>query len=121
MCGKDVEKIGREDSWTGEYFDPYLRSIQPTWTTSNFMFQWIFMFGFLFCDLMIFLIQVLNHLLYLMRVAEKGVQRRVALALAHLCSPDDQRTIFIDGGGMLHYQIYFLVILGSCCHAFVLI
>ncbi|KAH9765142.1 ARM REPEAT PROTEIN INTERACTING WITH ABF2 [Citrus sinensis] len=56
--------------------------------------------------------RVLNHLLYLMRVAEKGVQRRVALALAHLCSPDDQRTIFIDGGGMLHYQIYFLVILG---------
>lgn len=44
--------------------------------------------------------RVLNHLLYLMRVAEKGVQRRVALALAHLCSPDDQRTIFIDGGGL---------------------
>ncbi|KAH9682797.1 ARM REPEAT PROTEIN INTERACTING WITH ABF2 [Citrus sinensis] len=47
-----------------------------------------------------FIVQVLNHLLYLMRVAEKGVQRRVALALAHLCSPDDQRTIFIDGGGL---------------------
>ncbi|KAG6597456.1 ARM REPEAT PROTEIN INTERACTING WITH ABF2, partial [Cucurbita argyrosperma subsp. sororia] len=40
--------------------------------------------------------RVLNHLLHLMRVAEKAVQRRVSLALAHLCSPDDQRTIFID-------------------------
>ncbi|KAG6759385.1 hypothetical protein POTOM_035861 [Populus tomentosa] len=43
-----------------------------------------------------FTVQVLNHLLYLMRVAEKAVQRRVALALAHLCSPDDQRAIFIN-------------------------
>ncbi|KAB1214217.1 hypothetical protein CJ030_MR5G023130 [Morella rubra] len=46
--------------------------------------------------------RVLNHLLYLMRVAEKTVQRRVSLALAHLCSPDDQRTIFIDNNGMSH-------------------
>ena len=46
-----------------------------------------------------FHMQVLNHLLYLMRVAEKAVQRRVALALAHLCSPDDQRTIFINNCG----------------------
>ncbi|KAK0607653.1 hypothetical protein LWI29_018177 [Acer saccharum] len=44
--------------------------------------------------------RVLSHLLYLMRIAEKGVQRRVSLALAHLCSPDDQRTIFIDNGGL---------------------
>ncbi|GMI71933.1 ARM repeat protein interacting with ABF2 [Hibiscus trionum] len=44
--------------------------------------------------------RVLNHLLYLMRVAEKAVQRRVALALAHLCSPDDHRTIFIDNTGL---------------------
>ncbi|KAG2727487.1 hypothetical protein I3760_01G159600 [Carya illinoinensis] len=44
--------------------------------------------------------RVLNHLLYLMRVAEKAVQRRVALALAHLCSLDDQRTIFIDKNGL---------------------
>ncbi|RVX22245.1 ARM repeat protein interacting with ABF2 [Vitis vinifera] len=44
--------------------------------------------------------RVLNHLLYLMRVSEKAVQRRVALALAHLCSADDQRTIFIDNNGM---------------------
>uniref|UniRef100_A0A2P2LPB0 ARM REPEAT PROTEIN INTERACTING WITH ABF2 isoform X2 n=1 Tax=Rhizophora mucronata TaxID=61149 RepID=A0A2P2LPB0_RHIMU len=44
--------------------------------------------------------RVLNHLLYLMRVAEKAVQRRVALALAHLCCPDDQRMIFIDNNGL---------------------
>ncbi|CAI0466232.1 unnamed protein product [Linum tenue] len=44
--------------------------------------------------------RVLKHLLYLMRVAEKAVQRRVALALAHLCAPDDQRVIFIDNGGL---------------------
>lgn len=47
-----------------------------------------------------FLLQVLSHLLYLMHVAEKVIQRRVALALAHLCSPTDQRTIFIDNKGM---------------------
>ncbi|GAV74791.1 Arm domain-containing protein/BTB domain-containing protein [Cephalotus follicularis] len=44
--------------------------------------------------------RVLNHVLYLMRVADKVVQRRVALSLAHLCSPDDQRTIFIDNNGL---------------------
>ncbi|KAI3864007.1 hypothetical protein MKW98_031599 [Papaver atlanticum] len=44
--------------------------------------------------------RVLSHLLYLMRVAEKVIQRRVSLALAHLCSPDDQRTIFIDNNGL---------------------
>ncbi|XP_041024401.1 ARM REPEAT PROTEIN INTERACTING WITH ABF2-like [Juglans microcarpa x Juglans regia] len=44
--------------------------------------------------------RVLSHLLYLMRVAEKAVQRRVSLALAHLCSLDDQRTIFIDKNGL---------------------
>ncbi|KAK3027242.1 hypothetical protein RJ639_041660 [Escallonia herrerae] len=44
--------------------------------------------------------RVLNHLLYLLRVAEKGVQRRVALTLAHLCSPEDQRIIFIDNNGL---------------------
>jgi ABC-type branched-subunit amino acid transport system permease subunit len=40
-----------------------------------------------------------------MRVAEKAVQRRVALALAHLCSPDDQRAIFINNSGM-SYSYY---------------
>ncbi|PON80129.1 Voltage dependent potassium channel [Parasponia andersonii] len=44
--------------------------------------------------------RVLNHLLYLMRVGEKAVQRRVALALAHLCAPEDQRTIFVDSNGL---------------------
>ncbi|CAN6482032.1 unnamed protein product [Victoria cruziana] len=44
--------------------------------------------------------RVLKHLLYLMRVSEKVVQRRVALALAHLCSDDDQRSIFIDNNGL---------------------
>ncbi|URE24175.1 BTB/POZ domain [Musa troglodytarum] len=44
--------------------------------------------------------RVLMHLLYLMRIGEKVVQRRVALALAHLCLPGDQRTIFIDNNGL---------------------
>ncbi|XP_061989403.1 ARM REPEAT PROTEIN INTERACTING WITH ABF2-like isoform X2 [Rosa rugosa] len=44
--------------------------------------------------------RVLSHLLYLMRVAERNVQRRVALAFAHLCSPEDLRTIFIDNNGL---------------------
>ncbi|KAK9057303.1 hypothetical protein SSX86_022138 [Deinandra increscens subsp. villosa] len=44
--------------------------------------------------------RVLSHLLYLMRIAERPVQRRVALALAHLCSPDDQKSIFVDANGL---------------------
>ncbi|KAF7146164.1 hypothetical protein RHSIM_Rhsim04G0204900 [Rhododendron simsii] len=44
--------------------------------------------------------RVLSHLLYLMRVAENAVQRRIALALAHLCSPEDQGIIFIDNNGL---------------------
>ncbi|XP_048230639.1 ARM REPEAT PROTEIN INTERACTING WITH ABF2-like [Ricinus communis] len=44
--------------------------------------------------------RVLNHLLYLMRVAERTVQRRIALALAHLCAPDDRKAIFIDNNGL---------------------
>ncbi|CAO2821854.1 unnamed protein product [Amaranthus hypochondriacus] len=44
--------------------------------------------------------RVLTHLLYLMRVGEKTIQRQVALALAHLCSPEDQRSIFIDNNGL---------------------
>jgi hypothetical protein len=43
--------------------------------------------------------QVLKHLLYLMRLPDKSVQRRVALTLSHLCLPDDQRTIFIENNG----------------------
>ncbi|KAG5403420.1 hypothetical protein IGI04_009539 [Brassica rapa subsp. trilocularis] len=44
--------------------------------------------------------RVLRHLLYLMRISEKSIQRRVGLALAHFCSPEDQRTIFIDENGI---------------------
>ncbi|KAK4720281.1 hypothetical protein R3W88_018619 [Solanum pinnatisectum] len=44
--------------------------------------------------------RVLGHLLYLMRVGEKVIQRRGVLVLAHLCSPDDQKMIFIDNGGL---------------------
>ncbi|XP_047259655.1 ARM REPEAT PROTEIN INTERACTING WITH ABF2-like isoform X3 [Capsicum annuum] len=44
--------------------------------------------------------RILGHLLYLMRIGEKVIQRRVALALAHLCLPDDQKTIFIDNNGL---------------------
>ncbi|ERN12670.1 ARM REPEAT PROTEIN INTERACTING WITH ABF2 [Amborella trichopoda] len=44
--------------------------------------------------------RVLKHLLYLLRIGEKAAQRRVALALAHLCSPDDQRFIFIECHGL---------------------
>ncbi|KAI7736557.1 hypothetical protein M8C21_015790 [Ambrosia artemisiifolia] len=47
--------------------------------------------------------RVLSHLLYLMRIAERSVQRRVALALSHLCSPDDQKTIFVDANGKRFY------------------
>ncbi|KAK4376279.1 hypothetical protein RND71_006956 [Anisodus tanguticus] len=42
--------------------------------------------------------RVLGHLLYLIRVGENVIQRRISLVLAHLCSPDDQKTIFIDNG-----------------------
>ncbi|KAL0419900.1 UNVERIFIED_CONTAM: arm repeat protein interacting with a [Sesamum radiatum] len=44
--------------------------------------------------------RVLKHLLYTMRVGEEDIQRRVALVLAHLCSPDDQKKIFIDNNGL---------------------
>ncbi|KAJ9171961.1 hypothetical protein P3X46_015255 [Hevea brasiliensis] len=44
--------------------------------------------------------RVLSHHLYLMRVAEKAVQIRIALSLAHLCAPDDRKTIFLDNNGL---------------------
>ncbi|KVH94409.1 Armadillo [Cynara cardunculus var. scolymus] len=44
--------------------------------------------------------RVLSHLLYLMHKSEITIQRRVALALAHLASPDDQKSIFVDGNGL---------------------
>jgi len=43
--------------------------------------------------------QVLKHLIHLIRLAEEAVQRRVAIALAYLCSPHDRKTIFIDNNG----------------------
>ncbi|XP_054818516.1 ARM REPEAT PROTEIN INTERACTING WITH ABF2-like isoform X2 [Prosopis cineraria] len=44
--------------------------------------------------------RVLKQLLYLMRFGEKVVQRCVALALAHLCTPDDREFIFVDNNGL---------------------
>ncbi|RDX70738.1 Arm repeat protein with ABF2, partial [Mucuna pruriens] len=44
--------------------------------------------------------RVLKHLIYLMNFAEEGIQRRVAIALAHLCSPNDRKTIFIGNNGL---------------------
>ncbi|KAI9117643.1 hypothetical protein K1719_011809 [Acacia pycnantha] len=44
--------------------------------------------------------KVLKQLLYLMCFGEKVVQWHVALALAHLCSPDDQKFIFVDNNGL---------------------
>ncbi|XP_019197531.1 PREDICTED: ARM REPEAT PROTEIN INTERACTING WITH ABF2-like [Ipomoea nil] len=44
--------------------------------------------------------RVLSHLLYLMSVGDKVVQKRIALALAHLCSPEDQKTVFLDNNGL---------------------
>ncbi|KAE8665440.1 ARM REPEAT PROTEIN INTERACTING WITH ABF2 [Hibiscus syriacus] len=44
--------------------------------------------------------RTLNHLLYLMRTAAKAVQNQVALALAHLCSPNDRKPIFVDNNGL---------------------
>ncbi|GAU23360.1 hypothetical protein TSUD_334070, partial [Trifolium subterraneum] len=40
--------------------------------------------------------RVLKHMLYLMRTGEKGVQIRVVLALAHLCSPDDRLELLLE-------------------------
>ncbi|XP_028054773.1 ARM REPEAT PROTEIN INTERACTING WITH ABF2-like isoform X2 [Camellia sinensis] len=54
--------------------------------------------------------RVLSHLLYLMRIAKKTIQRRIALALANLCSAEDQRTIFIDNNGMPFSRLTFDII-----------
>ncbi|MBA0804273.1 hypothetical protein Gohar_003867 [Gossypium harknessii] len=58
-----------------------------------------------------FIAQALSHLLYLMRTAAKAVQKRVALALAHLCAPNDRKTIFVDNNGIAVF--YF-----NCHHSF---
>lgn len=46
-----------------------------------------------------------------MRTAAKAVQKRVALALAHLCAPNDRKTIFVDNNGIAVF--YF-----NCHHSF---
>lgn len=43
-----------------------------------------------------------------MQTADRAVPRLVSLALAHLCSPEDQRTIFIDNNGLLNFFIQYL-------------
>nr|GFC74260.1 hypothetical protein [Tanacetum cinerariifolium] len=35
-----------------------------------------------------------------MHNADKVVQRRIVLSLAHLCSPDDQEAVFVDNNGL---------------------
>ncbi|XP_076923258.1 ARM REPEAT PROTEIN INTERACTING WITH ABF2-like [Bidens hawaiensis] len=44
--------------------------------------------------------RVLRRLLYLMLNADKVIQRRISLALAHLCSPGDLKTVFVDNNGI---------------------
>ncbi|KAL8224893.1 hypothetical protein R6Q57_017450 [Mikania cordata] len=56
--------------------------------------------------------RVLRHLLYLMHNTATIIQRRISLALAHLCSPDDQKTIFADNNG-----IYLLLELLQSAHS----
>ncbi|KAK1359734.1 hypothetical protein POM88_044208 [Heracleum sosnowskyi] len=65
----------------------------------EFLVQVIFIVPLL-CCFSFWIPLVLSHLLYLMRVSERSVQRRIALALTHLCSPDDQSSIFVDSNGL---------------------
>ena len=44
--------------------------------------------------------RVLKYLVYLMRSSNKGEQQCIAIALAHLCSDDQQRVIFDEQGGL---------------------
>jgi HEAT repeat protein len=44
--------------------------------------------------------RVLQYLIYLMRTSERVSAQRIAVALAHLCLPEDQRAIFMDQGGL---------------------
>ena len=44
--------------------------------------------------------RVLKYLVYLMRSSNKDEQQRIAVALAHLCSDDQQRVIFDEQGGL---------------------
>lgn len=119
LCSKDIEKIRGEDSWTSEYFHIFYAiwlAVYFCFVFSNFLsFAFpseYFSHAQVYCPSIfdasdfnffgafyLFIWQVLNHLLYLMRVANSTVQRRVAVALAHLCTPSDGKTIFIDNNG----------------------
>lgn len=44
--------------------------------------------------------KVLKHLQYMLQCSEKSVQRKVAVALAHLCNEEYQRNIFITHNGL---------------------
>lgn len=98
MCSQDTETIGGEDTWPGEY---YGNLFDFTCHKSNNSEKVLISRFYEF-------MKVLTHLVYLMRVGEKAVQRQVALALAHLCSPEDQKSIFIDNNGMSFIYIWSL-------------
>ena len=51
--------------------------------------------------------RVLQYLLYLMRTSDKEDQQRIAVALAHLCSDDDQVCF-------LFHLLYLFETLSSC-------
>jgi hypothetical protein len=87
LCSKNIEEVRGEDQWTSKLCSQGSLLV---------MFYCKYLCSWFQCDGF----QVLRHLLYLMRVGEKSVQRRVALALAHFCAPEDQRTIFIDNNGI---------------------
>ncbi|KAK9137279.1 hypothetical protein Sjap_007873 [Stephania japonica] len=87
LCGEDFEEIRREDPWESKYTVVSFTLFYPN-DGMHVVLE------------LVHLIVVLNHLLYMMRVSEKVVQRRVALALAHLSLPDDQRIVFIDNNGL---------------------
>ena len=89
LCGKNIEEVRGEDKWASKLCS------QGLYYSVCAVLD-LYLFGCFPCDGL----QVLKHLLYMMRVGEKSVQRRVALALAHLCAPEDQRTIFIDNNGI---------------------
>ncbi|CAM8894470.1 unnamed protein product [Rhodiola kirilowii] len=44
--------------------------------------------------------RVLKRMMHLMKVSEKNFQTSIALGLAHICSPGDLKTIFIDNNGL---------------------
>lgn len=48
-----------------------------------------------------------------MRTTEKTIQRRIALALAHLCDPKDGKLIFVDNNGnnLIYTKTLFLLFL----------